>query len=534
MKKLICVFQILFICLFSELSQAESFARAPDAILATKSLSKLPKDIIKIPILKDLLTENFVFYYNDEGADWLSFKGALARIAFEQKTDWSTQLISWLMNGPAELALWKGSDGKLRHFMVVIDKTGVKTVIESMLKISGAGDSQLKPEATDKTQQVQVLQLATGRNIYIASQSNLLFIYSDLSMPLPTQERSLKDRVMSFLGTSDQIGVFGPKLTSPDHLITVNAKYLSFGYQSFFESIKAFQFQYGTDGWNSRVLTSNEFKMPDVNDWSQLPSGAAFCGAVPINKKKIESIMKLGAWFAQASDSVLGCWYPGSKFYTPVFALYGDYAGLLKNADELKAVFSSVIGSREAMWQAPATEGDSATLIYKDKLNVKVEKKESQVSFIREVGGRYGLYASKTSKDSSSLMSKRFFRVKLSVTPHSIVFSPDDQLVDKSLKTIEGKFPSMAALLTSKEKIPSIFFSPDSFSKLGKSSILDSLPAAQEAIFRESVSKNLFPNFDKFAKRPQQTASLGSNDSGPMAEAGLTWKKLEWVTHEAK
>ena len=537
MKKLFPLLQVLGFCFYSHSAFAENFKQAPDAVIATRSLSSLPKDIIKIPILKDLLTEDFVFYYNEGGADWLSFKGALARISFEQKTDWPSQVLAWLLNSPAEIALWKGNDGKLNHFMVVIDQTGVKALIESMVKSSTAfpNDKQLADENSEvNKKKVQVLNLGTDRKVYLVSEDNLFFIYSDLSMALPSKDRTVKDRIMSFLGVSDQIGVFGPKLGNSSHILTVNANYLSFGYQAFFDSIKAFQFQYDEQGWKTSVLTSTELKLPDPKDWAQLPRGAAFCVALPVDKKKIESIIKAGRWLEKATDTAISCWYPSSKLYSPVLALRGDYSELMQNSDELKKLFNSVIGSKEALWKPAAEEGGAPTLIYKKKLDVKVEAQDSQLSLTREVGGRFGLYSSKKSSDSTKLGSKRFFRVKLSVTPGSIIFSPDDQLVDQSLSTVTGKFPSMQTMLSSKVSGTSVFISPEAFAKLAKSSILESLPQAQESIFRGAVSRHLFPNLDKFAKRPAQTASLGATDDSNKSASGLRWKTLDWVSNAVK
>src|SRR5438552_987281 len=38
-------------------------AAHPDAMIRTRSLSALPHDLLKIPLAHDLLTEDFVFYY---------------------------------------------------------------------------------------------------------------------------------------------------------------------------------------------------------------------------------------------------------------------------------------------------------------------------------------------------------------------------------------------------------------------------------------------------------------------------------------
>ncbi|MCM2282903.1 MAG: DUF2138 family protein, partial [Bdellovibrionaceae bacterium] len=128
----------------------------PDVIITSQRLFDLPKDVILVAPLADLFTEDFVFYYRDGGEDWLSFRGALARIAFERKTDWPLRLMSWLMNGPAELALWKGPDGKLTRYALVIDQTGVKALAKSVAE-AAVSDSQLRAEKIDG-HSVQVLK----------------------------------------------------------------------------------------------------------------------------------------------------------------------------------------------------------------------------------------------------------------------------------------------------------------------------------------------------------------------------------------
>ena len=51
----------------------------PDALLETRSLSQLPKDLLAVPFLKATLTEDFVFYYETH-ADRLGLIGSLRRI----------------------------------------------------------------------------------------------------------------------------------------------------------------------------------------------------------------------------------------------------------------------------------------------------------------------------------------------------------------------------------------------------------------------------------------------------------------------
>src|SRR5512147_829100 len=54
----------------------------PDVFVRTRSLSQLPRDLLKVPLARDLLSEDFVFYYEDD-PDRLGLEGSLRRIAYE-------------------------------------------------------------------------------------------------------------------------------------------------------------------------------------------------------------------------------------------------------------------------------------------------------------------------------------------------------------------------------------------------------------------------------------------------------------------
>lgn len=522
--------------LFPDLARAsEDFSREPDATISTQSLSNLPKDILTVPILKDLLTEDFVFYYRDGGADWMSFRGALARIAFEKDTNWPTDLLKWLMSSPAEIALWRSADGKLDQFMLVFDQTGVKALVESIAKTAG-DDSQLKTRMVDG-RNLTVMTLSNEREVFMASESGRFFIFSNAAMRVPdsAMNRSISDRAKSFFGTASEIGIYGPKLSGAEHVITVSANYLSFGYQAFFSTLRALRFDFKKE-WSVEALTSGRALTITEKDWTLQARGAALCLAVPLEIEKIGSLVKAKAWLDKASGTATACWYAESKFYSPVIAVHGDFAPLLPRVAELKPIFTNLIGSKEAYWLAPAEEGTPSILKWKTKIPVVEEKiLGGGIAWSRAVGGRYGLNSTKSaaavaSKLNEQLTSNRYFRVKLAVTSNALIFSPDDKLVDKALLTLGGKFPSMAASLVGKGKSASFILAPASMAKLAKQSVLDSLPASSESLFRTSVSRHLLPNLDRVAKRPMQTATVRDSSASPVP----TWKKLEWTTHASR
>src|SRR5476651_2363339 len=99
----------------------------PDALLETASLSQLPKDLLSVPFLRDTLTEDFVFYYETHG-DRLGLIGSLRRIIYEHDLKLQDNLIEQLFDQPADIALWRGADGRLKDFLLVMDRQPVGLV----------------------------------------------------------------------------------------------------------------------------------------------------------------------------------------------------------------------------------------------------------------------------------------------------------------------------------------------------------------------------------------------------------------------
>lgn len=501
---------------------AGNFDREPDAIINTNSLFDLPKDIVAAPVIKDLLTEDFVFYYREGGADWLSFRGTLARIAYEHNVDWPIKLMNWIMNGPAEVAFWRGPDGKLTNFMAVLDNTAILDFIKTIATVAVV-DQQLTVIETEG-RKVYTLNLASGKKIHLTFEESRIFIFTDLTMKIPDKAlvRNFVERTKAFFGMNEDVSIFGPKLERSNHIITVSSQYLSFGYQSFFSSIKALRFDFKKgEGWSFKTLATDIIKKVDSENWKVVPRGAAFCLNLPYDVDKVSKIINVEKWLEKSSQSAIACWYPESKIYTPVFVLRGKYKEMLgKRPDSLVTIFENTIGVRGVSITSGENEGDPPIITYLQKYPVKLETfQNSQFAISREVGSRYGLYSA---RENDTFGSKRFFRTKLIATPSVLIFSPDDKLADKTLSTVNGLYPSMASSFPQSENNTIIVVSPDSLSKLIKVAILDSLPESQEAIFRTAISRHFFPNLDKFSKTPTQTAKI--------AGSGV-WKDVQWSSH---
>jgi uncharacterized protein YfaA (DUF2138 family) len=153
----------------------------PDGLLETHSLSQLPKDLLAVPFLKETLTEDFVFYY-EAHADRLGLIGSLRRIIYEHDLKLQDSLIEQLFDQPADVALWRGADGRLKDFLLVMDRGGLAKVLEPLAKVA-LDDSQLSAVATVKVgaDDVTLYQLTynNSKALLFASHGDKLVVLSN-------------------------------------------------------------------------------------------------------------------------------------------------------------------------------------------------------------------------------------------------------------------------------------------------------------------------------------------------------------------
>ncbi len=144
--------------------------KRPDALIESASLSQLPKAVLEVPLLRDVLTEDFVFYY-ENNADRLGLTGTLRRIIYEHDLTLKDSLIEELLDQPAQVALWRGADGRLRDFVVVLKRGGLARVLEPLAQVA-ADDTQLK-----KVSEIQVKGAATPvYSLRYGAEKTLLFV----------------------------------------------------------------------------------------------------------------------------------------------------------------------------------------------------------------------------------------------------------------------------------------------------------------------------------------------------------------------
>lgn len=514
----------------------------PDAMISTKSLSALPKDIISIPLFKELLTEDFVFYYQAVDEDILTLKGALQRIAYEYQQTVLDHILKFVFDSPAELSLWKTSDGKLRDLVVVMENSGLKMFLEAVAKLALA-DSQfgferkIKINGKDET---DVFHLKAGRQTYyIATLKGKVYLFTNLERTLLVSDpdAGAVEKIKTFFGFSElktgYLGLFGVKRGEEKHDLLVSMKYLSGGYQRFFSTLKAMRFVMTNGRWETHLLSGKPNTASAAADlaqlknsktpseyWKIVPKNAGLCVTIPMDQSTILEFGKTTlASIPQATDllrrfsmSSVVCWLATSKPFAPVFIVNAQ----LKESDRpvIKKLFEYLIDPKI---NDKFSEADRLRL-----KNISENSQGNTYTLMREVVSRYGLVQKKTG-------GPNYFNVKLALKNNLLVFSPEAAAVDQVLLTIDKKYPSLHEILGPISKEAPLYISPDKLSQVVMNAILDTLPASQEGVFRNAVTKHLFPNLKKMARQPAFTLSF------PIQSAGQSvWTKIFWNTNAGK
>lgn len=324
----------------------------PDLFLDSDSLSQLPKDLLTIPFLHDVLSEDFVFYYQNH-ADRLGIEGSIRRIVYEHDLTLKDKLFSSLLDQPAQAALWHDKQGHLSHYMVLIQRSGLSKLLEPLL-FAATSDSQLsKTEISSikiNSETVPVYQLRYNGNnaLMFATYQDKMLVFSSTDMLFKDDQQdteataiagdllSGKKRWQASFGLEERAA----EKTPVRQRIVVSARLLGFGYQRLMPSFAGVRFEMGNDGWHSFVALNDESASVDTSFdftpvWNSMPAGASFCVVVPYSHGIAEEML---SYISQENDKLNGaldgaaglCWYADSKLQTPLFV--GQFDGTAEQA----------------------------------------------------------------------------------------------------------------------------------------------------------------------------------------------------------
>ncbi|WP_460120503.1 DUF2138 domain-containing protein [Pseudomonas sp. S2_C03] len=509
----------------------------PDGLLETHSLSQLPKDLLAVPFLKETLTEDFVFYYQTH-ADRLGLIGSLRRIIYEHELKLQDSLIEQLFDQPADVALWRGADGRLKDFLLVMDRGGLAKVLEPLAKVA-LDDTQLSKVGDVKVgaDDVALYQLtySASKALLFASHGDKLVVLSNPTKLYDAQSGEQQEpgnvstQAIGALLSGDKLfpEAFGlaPRAPEVKQRLAVNASVLAMGYQRFIPNFAGLRFDMDDKGWHSYLAMDELENQPDFDFkpiWQAMPMGASACVALPLAAEQQRPLLvKLGAEekVAQALTEQLAgaaglCWYADSRLYTPLLVASLNDKDNASLDGELGTLFGSMVG---------AYEGN-----VEDKVFPIAEKQEgASHQWVRQVSSNFGPYKAKDAENPDAITGKAFMKVSLARHGSTLLFSLDDKLVGKALDTLDKHFPPMADVVP-KDLLMPVYFGPDSMAQLMQRETLDSLPQDMEPVFYNAAQTYLIPKLRKLGGYGKYALTLpeGSEPDGHWQWLPLEWKAL--------
>ena len=495
----------------------------PDAYIATPALSKLPRDLIKAPVARDVLTEDFAFYY-EEHEDRLGLKGALKRIAYEHDTTLADKLLEVVLDEPAEVAMWTDAKGAPRYWLIAMTRGTLAKSLQGIATLA-AKDRQLsvieEVRFNGASATVYALTLSPRRTLAVVSQGNRVVVLSNPGLLFDTEhhaDTASRDVIAELLsGDAKAQSVYrrGLGLGDPGtgHTLVADARMLSFGYQHFFPGLKAMRFDLAAGGTSLRTQLRVEgpSALPaapaDRAVWQALPMNPAACTLLPADWNKLKLVLgdaagvpgtkeQTAAWTTLA-DQLEGpaavCWYAKSQLHTPVFVA-------LTKANAADPTASLDILSSWLL------KGDP-----KDTASTRQPDRKGAARWQREVTAPWGPHGKG---------EQTTYKPTLARQGRWIVFSPDDALVDLALDAQARRYPSVADALPAQTATLAVL-APKQIADLAQREAFEVLPPEQE-LFRQAAKTHLVPRLDALRKLPTARAvATGKPDS-------LGWVAVEW------
>jgi uncharacterized protein YfaA (DUF2138 family) len=523
-------------------------AGMPDALIRSSSLAKLPRDLLRLPLARDVLTEDIVNYYEHHDGK-LALSGTLRRIAYENKLQLPERLIEMALDAPAEVALWNDGRGRLRHFAAAMTENTLARAITLLLPLHSQVTSTKKwPEMNAASLILsyghQHLTLFTrGDRVVMVSDGLLSAEGNDAGDggkgngdgSLDKRQQKMVHIIAAMLTEKpDQPSALAKSFNLPGglpekgHEIVIAAKALAFGYERFAPGLGGFRFAFDeAGGWQSAVLFDGQAAAaPYASLWRALPHGAAFCASLPADWTALSAVA--ARWRennpdiagGQRIDELLAkfgpaavCWYGDSRLYTPLFATFSeeklsaaDKEALLqvsRAATKVVKPDESPLGPDGGMWRGSIASD----------YGVGEENGKGQQS-----GERF-LYP------AAAVWS---FTMGQGAAKDVAFFSPDAALVQKALQVAAKKFPALSddAPVAGSEQLIA-FIHPAMLSELMRREIFNSTPQYEAENFLGIVDFLFTPRFQALARYAPQWISFHA-EKHLFSSAGWQWYPLRW------
>lgn len=507
----------------------------PDAWIRTNNLSQLPRDLLKVPLARDVLSEDFVFYY-EQHEDRLGLRGSLRRIAYEHQLQWEDRLLEVMLDEAGEVALWRDARGGLRYYLLAMTRNQLTKIVQQALELGAksSGDSQLSKlgEISVSGDKVGLLVLKYGQqNLVFAARGNRVVLLSDPGMVVDGEQKVLPEaqkvlaRLLDGEAKAQQIYSehFGIKDNKAKHSMVLDAHYLSFGYQHFFAGLQALRFDFSTQGqWSSSVLFDGE-QLPaaglqDKAIWAGLPMDPAACALLPVNWQMGNKVLgslpseKMNAFLAQLDGPAAICWYAQSTLHTPLLVAHTK-PGSKPDPEFVGSLFAWAIKEAEAKPQ----KGKDASLLWQARV---------EAPFAWDQAGAKAKKQKK--KDAAEEGSGPSYLASLAQKDDYLLFSPDAKLVELGLSSLNKRYPSLRDALAKDGSTLAVLV-PSKLGNMARQESEEVLTAPGEEIFLGAAKEHLWPKLDALKKYPAYRLKLAAT---PGKEKG--WQTVEWQVVEKR
>jgi uncharacterized protein YfaA (DUF2138 family) len=538
---------------------------APDAYISTPALARLPRDLVKAPLARDVLTADFAFYY-EEHEERLALAGSLKRIAFEHDTTLADKLLQLVLDEPAEVALWKDEKGAPRYWLIAMTRGALAKIAQNAGPLL-AGDGQLSeigalPGVRGATQ-VIALTLSSRRTFAIVARGDRVVILSDPGLLFDSNRQVDRDSAKAIGALLSPNAAeqalyrrhFGLGAPGNDHVLVADSSLLSFGYRHFFPGLQALQLDVAPGGATVRtqLRVAGDKTLPSVpvaaTLWSGVPMGAAACSWLPADWSRARLLLD-GAADAAASQPDKADGDAAGAPQEPAFAVKepGKKKGTRPAATKARAqqpadpkaawdrLVANLDGPAAVCWYARSQmhtpllvahlRAGASTAAADQGLDqladwlmpghaVAQPRAKSPVATRRwqqEVPAPYGFYGA----DAVSL-----YRPTLARTGAWIAFSPDDQLVGLAQSAQERRYPSLGDTLPVGAATLAVV-APKEVADLVQREAFAVLPPQQE-LLRQAATAHLVPRLDALRRWPAvHAAPLGQ-------PSALGWVDVVWT-----
>jgi uncharacterized protein YfaA (DUF2138 family) len=496
----------------------------PEAVIRTSSLARLPRDLLRLPIASDVLTEDLAFYY-EQHEDRLALGGALRRIAYEHQLEWSDALLQAALDEPAEIGLWRDGKGALRRFALVLDRNALATVLQELAAVALkdrqlqiAGEISLEGYSTP----VYSLTLSPRRSLLIVSGGERILVLSDPWMLLDQDGKVMVAAQRAIANWLGNPGVLASAFQienspqAPAHSLAIGAQALALGYAAFVPSFKALRFDYSaTAGWSIQMWMDSAAPAAKARDeaqtWKVLPVNPSACVQLPLDWNVVLNVMgvaKIAAAdtneLALREGSAVACWYRESNLYSPLFVLRlqatpKDRDAIVRTLAEWALRLPSSgkgSGEEKAATTSEAAPGSSAP--------PKPEIRAGVLRWQPAGEARAGMPVPTVAAKGDYLF-----------------FSPDPALVDRALDTLARRNPSVSDQMA-EARDTLAFITPRSLAPMIEREALAALSRPGDANMRAAVQTHLAPRMQALARYPAYRLTFGAR---PPAQG---WRSVEW------